>query len=199
MAFFIFLPKKIMKTKFLVSLFLMMSLLYCAQNNDQQAISKSFSLFLGNLKSKDIDRAVDNMYPKFFTVLPKDQMKMILNMTYNNPIMKVEIINYKVTQVANPELINGEYFSLVNYSTRIRCNAEGMQEEMRENIKKMLVQKYGSGSVVYYPNEMAYYINAKTKACAISKERKNWKYVLVEKEMKQQLNKVLPKKILDKI
>lgn len=188
-----------MKTKFLVSLFLMMSVLFSAQNSNQQAISKSFSSFLSQLKNRDIDHVVENIYPKFFTVLPKDQMKMILNMTYNNPIMKVEIINYKVTQVANPELINGEYFSLVNYSTRIRCNAEGMQEEMRENIKKMLVQKYGSGSVVYYPNEMAYYINAKTKAVAISKDRKNWKYVLVEKEMKQQLNKVLPKKILDKI
>ncbi|MBD8081754.1 hypothetical protein [Chryseobacterium caseinilyticum] len=188
-----------MKTKFLLSLFVLMSVCFSAQSNDQQIISKSFSSFLGNLKSKDIDKAVEGIYPKFFTVLPKDQMTMILNMTYNNPIMKVEIINYNVTQVGNSELVNGEHFSIVNYSTRIRCNAEGMQEEMRNNIKKMLVQKYGNGSVVYYPNEMAYYINAKTKACAISKDRKNWKYVLVEKEMKSQLNKVLPKKILDKI
>ncbi|KQT18608.1 hypothetical protein ASG31_04190 [Chryseobacterium sp. Leaf404] len=188
-----------MKTKLLMSLFVLMSLLFSAQNTDQKMISKSFSSFLETLKSKDIDKAVDNIYPKFFTFFPKDQMKMILNMTYNNPIMKVEIMNYKVTQVGSPELINGEYFSIVDYSTRIRCNAEGMQEEMRNKIKDVLVQKYGKGSVVYYPNEMAYYINAKTKACAISKDRKNWKYILVEREMKQQLNKILPKKILDKI
>lgn len=173
--------------------------MFSAQNADRQNITKSFSGFLYQLKNRDIDKVVENIYPKFFTVLPKDKMKMIFNMTYNNPIMKVEIINYKISQVGNSELVNGEYFSVVNYSTRIRCNAEGMQEEMRNTIKNILIQKYGNGSVVYYPKEMAYYINAKTKAIAVSKERKNWKYILVEKEMKSQLNKVLPKKILDKI
>jgi hypothetical protein len=188
-----------MKIKFLLGLFLLMSLLFSAQNNDQHAISKSFSSFLNQLKNRDIDKAVDNIYPKFFTVLPKDQMKMILNMTYNNPIMKVEIINYKVSQIGNIELVKGEYFSVVDYSTRIRCNAEGMQDEMRNSIKNMLIQKYGKGSVVYYPKEMAYYINAKMKACAVSKDQKIWKFVLIENEFKPRLTKVLPKKILDKL
>ena len=62
----------------------------------------------------------------------------------------------------------------------------------------MLVQKYGQGNVIYYENEMAYFINAKSKACAVSKDKKNWKFVLVEKEMKGVLDKILPKKVLDK-
>jgi hypothetical protein len=37
------------------------------------------------------------------------------------------------------------------------------------------------------------------KTCAISKDKKYWKFVILEKEYKAQLKKVLPQKILDKI
>ncbi|WP_312076775.1 hypothetical protein [Chryseobacterium sp.] len=186
-----------MKSKIILSLFIVFSVMFSAQNTDQQNITKSFSAFLNQLKNKQIDQAVEGMYPKFFTVVPKDQMKMVLNMTYNNPIMKVEILSSKVNAAEKPELIDGEYFSLIDYAMRIRFNAETMNDEMRNSIKNMLVQKYGQGNVMYYKNEMAYYINAKSKAYAISKDKKNWKFLMVEKEMKSNLAKVLPKKILD--
>ena len=202
MAFFIFLPKKIMKAKLLALVFLSLSLFFSAQNNDQKAVTKSFTDFLTQLKNKEIDRVVESIYPKFFTATPefkKDQMKMILNMTYNNPIMKVGIEKFKVINVGSAELAEGEYFIPVNYSVRMYCNVEGMSDEMRKKIESMLFQKYGRQNVVYYPNDMIYYVNAPMKACAISKDRKNWKFVMIEKEFKPRLAKVLPKKVLDKI
>ncbi|PQA97607.1 hypothetical protein SAMN05421796_102298 [Chryseobacterium piscicola] len=191
-----------MKTKLFLSVFLVLSVFFSAQNYNQQVIATSFTNFLNQLKNKQIDQVVESIYPKFFTATPelkKDQMKMILNMTYNNPVMKVEIKNFKVVGAGKPDLIQGEYFSTINYAVRIHFNAEGMNEKMRNTIKNMLVQKYGTGNVIYYPNEMSYYINAKMKACAVSKDQKIWKFVLIENEFKPRVTKVLPKKILDKL
>jgi len=187
-----------MKSKLIFSLFFFITVLISAQKNEQQTINNSFTTFFNQLKNKQIDQAVENIYPKYYTFASKDQMKMILNMTYNNPMIKVEVQNFKVNKIGNPDLVNGEYFSVVDYSTRVRFGTENLQEEMRKNIQNMLVQKYGQGNVIYYENEMAYFINGKSKACAVSKDKKNWKFVLVEKEMKGNLDKILPKKVLDK-
>ena len=61
-----------------------------------------------------------------------------------------------------------------------------------------LTAKYGANNVKYVASEGSYLINAAMKACAISKDKKAWKFVILEKEYKKELVKILPKKILDK-
>ncbi|MEF9478656.1 hypothetical protein OWR28_13975 [Chryseobacterium sp. 1B4] len=61
-----------------------------------------------------------------------------------------------------------------------------------------LTGKYGADNVKYVANEGAYLINAPMKACAVATDKKAWKFVILEKEYKKELVKILPKKILDK-
>ena len=73
-----------------------------------------------------------------------------------------------------------------------------MNDDMKKKISNALIAKYGKNNVKYLPNENSYLINANMKACAVSKDRKYWKFVIIEKQFKSELVKVLPKKILDK-
>jgi hypothetical protein len=168
-------------------------------NPDDLAIKKSFTYFVNSIKAKKIDQAVSCIYPKFFTVIPKDQMTQILNMTYNNPFMKIDIQGLQFGNIEKPELISGEYFSITNYILKLKCNVSSMNDDMKKKISGVLMSKYGKNNVTYLANESSYLINANMKACAVSKDRKYWKFVILEKEYKAQLAKVLPKKILDKI
>nr|WP_314490412.1 hypothetical protein [uncultured Chryseobacterium sp.] len=191
-----------MKTKIIILSFFFISFISFAQtkvNTDDQAIRKSLVYFVNTIKYKKIDQTVEGIYPKFFTVVPKEQMTQMLNMTYNNPFVKIDVQDMKFASVEKPELINGEYFSIAGYYLKLKGNVSAMNEDMKKKVGEMLNSKYGKANVKYLADEGAYVINAPMKVCAISKDRKNWKFVFAEKEAKSQLVKVLPKKILDKI
>ncbi|MFC3157429.1 hypothetical protein SAMN05443633_10871 [Chryseobacterium arachidis] len=191
-----------MKTKSFLFLFVLLSFLSFAQtkaNSDDVAIKKNLTYFVNTIKTKKIDQSVNCIYPKLFTVISKDQMTQILNMTYNNPFIKIDIQNLQFGNIEKPELINGEYFSIANYFLKLKCNVGALSDDMKKKANSALMNKYGKNNVKYLANENAYVISANMRACAVSKDRKYWKFVIVEKEYKSQLLKVLPKKVLDKI
>ncbi|WP_345201325.1 hypothetical protein [Chryseobacterium ginsengisoli] len=191
-----------MKTKSLLFLFVLLSFISFAQtkvNPDDAAIKKSLTYFANSIKTKKIDQAVNCIYPKLFTVIPKEQMNQILNMTYNNPMIKLEMNNLRFGNIEKPELINGEYFSIANYFFQLKWDVSLMNDDIKKKISSALMNKYGKNNVKYLANEGFYIINANMRACAVSSDKKIWRFVILEKEYKPQLVKVLPKKVLDKI
>ena len=190
------------KTRFLTLAFIIFSYISFAQtkvNADDQAIRKSVVYFANTIKYKKLDQTVSCIYPKFFTVVPKDQVTQILNMTYNNPFVKIDVQDMKFASVGKPELIEGEYFSLTSYFLKLKADVGSMSDDMKNKIGEMLIARYGKENAKYNAKEGSYIINAPMKAVVISKDRKTWKLVLAEREYKSQLTKILPKKILDKI
>lgn len=190
-----------MKTKSLLFLFIMLSCMAFSQtkaNPDDATIKKSLTYFVNSIQAKQMDQAVNGIYPKFFTIVSKDQMTQILNMTYNNPFMKIEVQDLKFGNIEKPELITGEYFSITHYFLKLKCNVSSLNDDMKKKMNGALTAKYGTNNVKYLANEGSYLINANMKACAVSKDKKAWKFVILEKEYKKELVKILPRKILDK-
>lgn len=190
-----------MKTKSLVFFFVLLSLMTFSQtktNPDDAAIKKSLTYFVNSIQSKQIDQAVSCIYPKYFNVVSKEQMTQILNMTYNNPFMKIELQDLKFGNIEKPELITGEYFSMTHYFLKLKCNVSSLNDDMKKKMNSALTAKYGANNVKYLGNEGSYLINATMKACAVSKDKKAWKFVILEKQYKKELVTILPKKILDK-
>lgn len=191
-----------MKTKFITTLFILISLFSVAQtkvNPDDQAIRKSLVYFVNTIKYKKIDQTVENIYPKFFTAVNKEQFTQMLNITYNNPFVKIDVLDMKFISVGKPELVDGENFSISSYYLKLKADVSSMNDEMKKSISEMLSKKYGKGSTEYLAKEGAYVINAPMKMVAVSKDKKTWKVVFADAEYKKQLEKVLPKKILDKL
>jgi len=191
-----------MKTKLITALFILISLFSFAQkkvNSDDQAIRKSMVYFANTIKYKKLDQTVDSIYPKFFTIVNKEQFTQMLNMTYNNPFVKIDVLDMKFISVGKPELVEGENFSITSYYLKLKADVSSMNEQMKKSVSEMLEKKYGKGSVEYLAKEDACIINAPMKMVAVSKDKKDWKVVFADKEYKKQLAKILPKKILDKL
>jgi len=191
-----------MKTKLITSLFILISTFSFAQtkvNTDDQAIRKSMVYFANTIKYKKLDQTVDSIYPKFFTIVNKEQFSQMLNMTYNNPFVKIDVLDMKFISVGKPELIEGENFSITSYYLKLKADVSSMNEQMKKSVSEMLEKKYGKDSVEYLAKEDAYIINAPMKMVAVSKDKKDWKVVFADKEYKKQLAKILPQKILDKL
>ena len=191
-----------MKTKLITALFILISLFSFAQkkvNSDDQAIRKSMVYFANTIKYKKLDQTVDSIYPKFFTIVNKEQFTQMLNMTYNNPFVKIDVLDMKFISVGKPELVEGENFSITSYYLKLKADVSSMNEQMKKSVSEMLEKKYGKDSVEYLAKEDAYIINAPMKMVAVSKDKKDWKVVFADKEYKKQLAKILPQKILDKL
>ncbi|MCU7616395.1 hypothetical protein NZ698_04235 [Chryseobacterium sp. PBS4-4] len=191
-----------MKTKLIIGLLLLISVFSFAQtkaNPEDQAIRKSLVYFVNSIKYKKIDQAVNCIYPKFFTVFQKEQITQLLNMTYNNPFMKIEVQDMKFGTIEKSELISGENFSVANYYMTMKGDASSMNDEMKKGIGEMMASKYGKANIKYNANEGTYIITAPMKVVAVSKDKKTWKLVFADKEYKSKLVNVLPKKVLDKL
>ncbi len=190
------------KTKFITALLIFYTCFSFAQtkvNTDDQAIRKSLVYFVNTIKYKKIDQSVECIYPKFFAVEPKEKITQLLNMTYNNPFIKVEVKDMKFGSIEKPELISGEYFSVANYYLTMKGDVSAMNEQMKKSIGEMMTSKYGKANVKYNTKEGSYVITAPMKMVAASKDKKTWKLVFADKEYKTRLVKVLPKKVLDKL
>lgn len=190
-----------MKNKFITILFILISTFSFAQagiNSDEIQIKKSLAYFANSIMAKKMNQAVDSIYPKYFTLISKEQMIQILEMTYNNPLLKIDMQDLNFGNIEKPELINGEYFSLTNYGFTLQCDVSAMNEEMQNIIANAMKTKYGKNNIKSVKKGV-YIIDAKMRACAISKDKKYWKFLILDEKYKPQLVEILPKKILDKI
>ncbi|MFC7347032.1 hypothetical protein ACFQO9_09930 [Chryseobacterium zhengzhouense] len=190
-----------MKNKLIKVFFSLISIFSLAQtkiSSDEIQIKKSLTYFVNCVKAKNMNQAVSCIYPKFFTIVPKEQMIQGLEMAYNNPVLKVNIQNFDFGVIEKPELIGNEYFSITNYGFKMQCDVSAANDEMQMNIEKALKSKYGKNNVKAVRKGI-YDIDAKMRACAVSKDRKLWKFLVLEKSYKPYLDKILPKKVIDKI
>ena len=195
-----------MKTKILIILTFFFSIFSYSQQKQisyEDNIRKSLNSFIDNMKSKNINNAVEYIYPKYFKVVSKDQMKQILNITYNNPALNLKIIDFKITNVEKPEKISSELFSITHYSVKMNLKIDWQSipngQKMKTQINDGLYKKFGRDNVTYISNGDYYIINSKRRACGVSNNGKEWKFLIIEENYKPQLINVLPKKIIDKI
>ncbi|GAB0155203.1 hypothetical protein CHRYSEOSP005_04640 [Chryseobacterium sp. Alg-005] len=195
-----------MKTKVFIILFSLFSLFSYCQTKDNASVAgikKTLASFARSLQTKNINNTVDLIHPKYFTITPKDKMLSMLTFTYDNPYMKTDVQRFVIHSVEKPEKIGNEYFSVTDYSFKMNLKIDWSQlpvaEEMKKQIRQSITKQFGNGNVQHVQKGDYYIINTKMKACAISGDNKNWKLIILEKNQKPQLMKILPKKVVDKI
>lgn len=195
-----------MKAKLIIILILFFSIISSAQTkqlSQENNIRKALNSFVDQMKNKNIDNAVEFIYPKYFKVVPKDQMKQILNLTYNNPALDIKILEFKIANIEKPEKINNELFSLTNYTLKMNLKIDWLSipngQKMKSQINEGLYKKFGKDNVKYISSGDYYLINSEMIACAVSNNGKEWKFLILDEGYKPQLINILPKKIFEKI
>ncbi|MCJ7935796.1 MAG: hypothetical protein MUW56_19755 [Chryseobacterium sp.] len=187
---------------FITSLFSILSFGQTKEVNYESEVKTDFTTFFENIKEKDIDNAVNFIYPKYLAAITREQMFKILNLSYNNPAFMTDIQRFKVDQVEKPELIGKEYFSVTHYSFTMKFKVDWKvihdAELVKEKMNEAVISSYGKDNVTYFNNGDYYIINAHKKACAVSTDQKDWKFLIIEKEYRPELVNILPEKILEK-
>ncbi|AZA83327.1 hypothetical protein EG341_07095 [Chryseobacterium lactis] len=187
----------------MLSLFSALSFGQAKKVDHEVGVEKDFTHFFENIKVKDTEKAANFIYPKYLAAITREKMITILNLSYNNPAFTTDIQKFKVDHIEKPELIDGEYFSIVDYSFIMKFKVDWKvihdAESVKQKMNEAVISRYGKDNVTYSSNEDEYMINAHMKACAVSRDKKDWKFVIIENNYKSELAQILPKKILEKL
>ena len=170
-------------------------------------IESEFTEYLNSIVNMEFEKSMEYITPEFFEIVPKSQMLKLMEQTFNNPTMEFEIKNPKILSVNDFQKIENKYYSLLTYSNQLNMKMNSEEEEtedeskMRINMTKLsLEQTFGSENVKYNERTDFFQIQSQKDAYAISENGKTeWKFIVIEKEQKMILDKILPKELAEKI
>jgi hypothetical protein len=194
------------KRTLLTILFLTICTIGIAQDYKEN-IKSEFTEYLNALVNKEFEKSFEYIAPEFFEIVPKSQMIKLMEQTFNNPTMEIEIKNPKILTINDSEIIENKYYSQLTYSNQMNFKMNSEEEEtddekkMRINLTKLsFEQSFGAENVKYNEKTDFFEIYSEKDVFGISINGKtNWKFLVLDKDSKIILDKILPKVLAEKI
>lgn len=172
-------------------------------DNSLQTIKKDFTNYLNLITDKKFEKAMDYIPAIFFEIFPKEQMIKLMEQTFNSSDIEIQIDKAQILNVDAIEKIEDTFFSKIRYIQGMKLRLKGDEEttEMTKKLMKISFEKsFGKENVSYNEETKFFNIKSTKDAVAISKNnKKDWKFLVVEKKSKFILEKILPKKIFDSL
>jgi len=155
-----------------------------SDNSSMKTLKSDLALYTQATIDNDIPKLINFIYPKVFTIVPKDKMTQILTMAYNSgnapKVTDVKHINIKPIKSYKEGM-----FSIItsSMSTTLKSpmpNNPKFEAYMLERIKKGL---NGKGSVDFNKEKHTFSINHLSRTLAIN-ENGTWKFAGVKQAKK---------------
>ncbi len=177
------------------------SLISFGQVNVNDEIRKDFNDYFNLIAERKIDDALNYTNPKLFEIVPKEQMKNLMEVVYKMPNIeyKTGVATFlKFEEIKKIENINYVKFNIISPIEMKFTDIENTEERVLQ-MTKNFEAKFGVGNVVFDKNSGFYKINAEKVIIASSNnELLEWKFVTVDNpKMKVLLEKFIPKELLD--
>lgn len=173
----------------------------------KQNIEGEFTEYLNSIVNMEFEKSMGYITPEFFEIVPKSQMIQVMEQTFNNPTMDFEIKNPKILAINDFQKIEDKYYTLLTYSNQMDIKMRSEEEEtedekkMRLNLTKTAFeQTFGLDNVKYNEETEFFEIQSQKDVYAISiNGETDWKFLVIEKNQKMILEKILPKELSEKI
>ncbi|MBN8575645.1 MAG: hypothetical protein J0L66_01825 [Cytophagales bacterium] len=178
-------------------------ILTSAQAQDSKEVIKKFDEYSSLLLKKDFDKALNYVHTGIYDILPREQMKAVLEQTFSNPMMDIEMTMPEVKGISTTKLINKVHYVKFNSKSivKMRFNMEGSggdPEAIQNQIKQGLITQFGEQNVSYDKASGFFTVATVKPVIAASPDKKDWKFVTIDSEqLVPMLEKFIPKEILD--
>lgn len=189
------------KTLFVLLIFLQ-SLLVKGQDD----LRSSLEEYLKIAETKNTEKTLDFMYPKFFEIFPREAMSKALNQSFNDPSLEIMLKNSKIISIEEPKQIDTLTFSKVKYSFEmslkyIETPENPLPDDETLNITfNIFKNMYGDDKVKLDNSAKKFEIFTQKEMLMLkSKSVESWKVLGLEKNLMPILEKILPAKIIEKL
>ncbi len=193
--------------KVLFTLLLIIPIFNSYSQNTSNQLKKEFNSYMELCMNEDFEKLMDYVIDDFFTYIPKDQLIAVFKNIYNNPSMKFKLLNPKVLNVGESNLIEEKHYAIIEYSVTISIlfiQESPLSPEELETFNATMLStfrtQYGADNVKLDTKTQTFLINTQQKvACKSDNGNDHWKFITLEKNTLQILNKFLPESIVKQI
>jgi hypothetical protein len=179
----------------------------------KKEIETDFDTYLSAIINQEFNKALDYTAEGIFELIPREQLLVVMQSAFNSEAMSFTFDNTNIKDINEPELINEKYYATLSYSNDMYISFindsledaedEDLQEKKELQQSLMLVSFYknfGEENVTYLEDEDQYKIGVQKQVIAESPNGEtNWKFIVIEKNMKPILEMFLPSEIIEKL
>ncbi|MBC7874049.1 MAG: hypothetical protein H7Y01_08635 [Ferruginibacter sp.] len=166
------------------------------------SLDQRLSEFMQVNDEMNLEKVMDYIYPKLFTIVPREEMLEAMKSGFNNEEVKVELDSLKIDRV-NPEfeMAQGRY-AKISYSMVMLMDFKISKDSIDTNgprMVEMLAAEYGEENVSLDKATGIIRIRTSSPMVAVKDEyAKEWSFVNL-KEEDPLVNKLFSKEVLDKL
>lgn len=190
--------------KNLMALFLLMAAPVAICQDYKTEIRSDFTAYLDALTKKQFEKSTAYLVPGLFEIIPKAQMIKAMEQAFNNPDMEFELKDSRILSVNDSKLIQQKYYAMMTYSNmmNMRFKAEKGEtvqdkKDRIEMLRESMAQTFGEKNVTYNSATDYFEIYSEKEVYAISDNGKTeWKFLVLEKNQKALLEKLLPAELV---
>lgn len=172
-----------MKNKILSILFLVYTITSFSQ--DIKSLKSEAQLMYDTAISLDLDKILDQTYPKVFEIASREQMKDVMFEAFNNEAMTIKLIktnpNFSFGEIKK---IGNQTFCIFEHDNKMTMTFKEDMSDSAELMLEMIKESMGATEATYDTKTFTFTINKRSKVLAISDDltKNTWKYVNIEKE-----------------
>ena len=190
-----------MKQLITIFAFLQTLISFGQEANVNNEIKKDFNDYFNLIAERKIDDALNYSNPKLFEIVPREQMKNLIEAVYKMP--NIEYKTGTATFLKFEELKKIENVNYVKFYIKspieMKFNDIELTIDKRTQMINNFEAKFGKGNVVFDEVSGFFKINAEKVIIASSDEKLvDWKFLTIDNpRMKMMLEKVIPSELLN--
>lgn len=175
-----------------------------AKASPKDAIKKDFMDYTNLMLDGEYRKSLDYIPDAFFDIFPKESMVAVMEQTFNDPSLNIEMKEQKIQSIGDIKEIESKFYSKLKYSSKMFMTVLAGEGETQEDVdmtNNMMAlsfeQMYGSDRYSLDEETGTFTINAQKESIAISSDGKtDWKFLGIEEQQMPILKQLLPAELL---
>ena len=169
----------------------------------QADLRKTLEEYLKVVETKDSEKVMDYMYPKFFELYPRDLMVKTLDESLKDPSLEILLMDSKILDISPLKTADSVTYAKAGYSFVMTMKYVISDENSAPNDEVITMttnifkQMYGADNVTFDAENKKFRIFAKKEMLALkTPSLKDWKVLGMEENIKPALKKILPEAVM---
>lgn len=168
-----------------ITLFLVLTSYFFGFAQDLNSLKNEAEKMYATAITLDLDKILDQTYPKVFEIASREQMKDVLNDAFNNEAMTIKMVKTdpKFT-FGEIKKIGNQTFCVFEHENRMTMTFKEDMGDSAEMMLEMMKESMEASEATYDDKTFTFTLQKRAKVLAVSDEltNKTWKYVNIEKD-----------------
>lgn len=175
-------------------------------SDNSSSLEQRLTEFMKLNEEMNLEKIMDYVYPKLFTIVPRNELQQAMKDGFNNEEVKIDIDSMKVDKIHPVFEMDNASYAKINYTMLMQMDfnnskdgAAKNDDEQTEFMRKIMTEQYGEENVSVDGATGIIKIRASSSMVAVKEQSdKEWYFVNMKND-DPMVTKLFSKEVIDKI